>query len=176
MRRRFLSGGIDALRASRGLGADRAYTRRHAMADTTGPAEPDSSDDSPPSADEPEARPGALDSRPPPARLTRGYWAAVVIGLVLLTVLLVFILENGQTARVTFFGVHGHLPQGVALLLAAIVGAAFVLLTGVARILQLRIRSQGHLLGHLGGRRSRKASTRRGPDGPRDTTGTPAPG
>jgi hypothetical protein len=90
-----------------------------------------------------------------------------------LLVLLVFILENGQTARVAFFGVHGHLPQGVALLLAALVGAAFVVLTGAARILQLRVRAQGHLLGHLGGRRSRKAGTRRGPDGPRDTAGTP---
>ncbi|MGD0219339.1 MAG: LapA family protein [Acidimicrobiales bacterium] len=142
------------------------------MADTTGPTEHNRWDDSPA---EPEAKPGILDSRPPAARLTRGYWAAVVVGLVLLLVLLVFILENGQIARVAFFGVHGHLPQGVALLLAAIIGAAFVLLTGAARILQLRVRSQGYFLGQFGGRRSRRVAARRSPDESRDAAGTPPP-
>lgn len=128
------------------------------MADTTGPTEHNRWDDSPA---EPEAKPGILDSRPPAARLTRGYWAAVVVGLVLLLVLLVFILENGQTARVTFFGAHGHLPQGVALLFAAVIGGLFVVLAGAARILQLRSRVQGHVLPRHGGRRTKKATPHR---------------
>jgi hypothetical protein len=36
--------------------------------------------------------------------------------------LLIFILENGQQANIGFFGAHGHLPLGIALLLAAILG------------------------------------------------------
>jgi uncharacterized integral membrane protein len=46
---------------------------------------------------------------------------------------LIFMLENGQRAEVSFFGAHGHLPMGVALLLAAVFGA----LPGTARIVQL---------------------------------------
>ena len=84
-------------------------------------------------------------SRKPPFTHTRasGYWAAVVVGLLLLVVLLIFILENGQRAKVSFFGAHTHLPQGVALLLAAVIGGLFVVIVGAARILQLRSRAQG---------------------------------
>lgn len=93
------------------------------------------------------SRGGAHPSGTPPFTHTRasGYWAAVVIGLLVLLVLLVFILENGQSARVSFFGAHGHLPQGVALLLAAVIGGLFVVLAGAARILQLRSRARGQM-------------------------------
>jgi uncharacterized integral membrane protein len=95
----------------------------------------------------------------PPYTHTRasGYWAAVVVGLLLLLVLLIFILENGQRARVSFFGAHGNLPQGVALLLAAVIGGLFVVLAGAARILQLRSRA------HAQTKRKSASST-----GPRD--------
>jgi uncharacterized integral membrane protein len=84
-------------------------------------------------------------SEQPPFTHTRasGYWAAVVVGLLVLLVLIIFILENGQRASVSFFGVHGHLPEGVALLLAAVIGGLFVVLSGAARILQLRSRARG---------------------------------
>jgi uncharacterized integral membrane protein len=52
---------------------------------------------------------------------------------------LIFVLENGQRAEVSFFGTHGHLPMGVALLLAAVFGILLVALPGTARILQLRL-------------------------------------
>ena len=41
---------------------------------------------------------------------------------VLLLLLLVFILENNQRVDTSDFGAHGHLPPGVALLLAAVLG------------------------------------------------------
>jgi uncharacterized integral membrane protein len=84
-------------------------------------------------------------SQRPPFTHTRasGYWAAVVVGLLVLLVLIVFILENGQRASVSFLGVHGHLPEGVVLLLAAVIGGLFVVLAGAARILQLRSRARG---------------------------------
>jgi uncharacterized integral membrane protein len=84
-------------------------------------------------------------SKTPPFTHTRasGFWAAVVVGLIVLLVLVIFILENGQRASVSFFGTHGHLPEGVALLLAAVIGGLFVVFAGAARILQLRTRARG---------------------------------
>jgi uncharacterized integral membrane protein len=83
-------------------------------------------------------------SREPPYTHTRAsaFWASVVVGLLVLLILIVFILENGQRANVSFFGAHWHLPQGVALLLAAVIGGLFVVLSGMARILQLRNRAR----------------------------------
>lgn len=91
-----------------------------------------------------ETKGNADPSREPPYTHTRasGFWASVVVGLLVLLILIVFILENGQRASVSFFGAHGHLPQGVALLLAAVIGGLIVVLAGMARILQLRNRAR----------------------------------
>jgi hypothetical protein len=40
---------------------------------------------------------------------------------------------------VSFFGAHGHLPLGIALLLAAILGVLLVVIPGTGRIVQLRM-------------------------------------
>lgn len=58
------------------------------------------------------------------------------------------ISHRGQRAEVSFLGAHGHLPMGVALLLAAIFGVLLVALPGTARIIQLRMlsRRRGHTL------------------------------
>ena len=131
--------------------------------ETTGPTPPGAAERSRP------VQPDALGGAPLAHTRTSGYWASVVVGLLVLLVLLVFILENGQTAKVSFFGVHGHLPQGVALLFAAVVGGLFVVLAGAARILQLRVRTQGHLLTHplgVGGARRSPTTQSQAPDGP----------
>jgi uncharacterized integral membrane protein len=77
----------------------------------------------------------------PGERRTRlsGAWTAIVVGLVALVVILVFILQNQQSAEVTFLMFHGHLPLAVALLFALILGAIIVVAFGAARILQLRM-------------------------------------
>jgi uncharacterized integral membrane protein len=67
-----------------------------------------------------------------------GAWVAVTIAAVILLLLLVFILENGRTVDVAYFGQHGHLPLGVALLLAAVFGVLVVAIPGYGRIIQLR--------------------------------------
>jgi uncharacterized integral membrane protein len=64
--------------------------------------------------------------------------AAVLFSVVLL-LLLIFVLENGQRADVSFLGAHGHLPMGVALLFAAVCGILLVALPGTGRIVQLRL-------------------------------------
>lgn len=96
------------------------------------------------------SRPIAARSAVPRSR-AGGLWVAGVAFAVVLLLLLIFVLENGQRAEVSFFGAHGHLPMGVALLLAAVFGILLVALPGTARILQLR------MLGH---RRARRAASR----------------
>jgi uncharacterized integral membrane protein len=61
-----------------------------------------------------------------------------------LLLLLVFILENQQSASIGYFGAHGQLPLGVALLLAAVAGALLVVIPGSARIMQLRATARRH--------------------------------
>jgi uncharacterized integral membrane protein len=73
-----------------------------------------------------------------------GVWVALALSAIVLLLLLVFILENQQSADISYFGVHGHLPLGVALLLAAVAGALLVVISGSARIMQLRVTARRH--------------------------------
>jgi uncharacterized integral membrane protein len=68
-----------------------------------------------------------------------GLWVGGIAFALLVLLLLIFVLQNGQPAEVSFFGAHGHLPMGVALLLAAVFGILLIALPGTARIVQLRI-------------------------------------
>ncbi|MEV7093403.1 lipopolysaccharide assembly protein LapA domain-containing protein [Amycolatopsis sp. NPDC051045] len=81
------------------------------------------------------AKPAAGRARP--TRIS-GTWVAVIAGLLVLVVLLVFILQNLAPATVRFFGAEGNLPLAIAMLFSAIGGAVLVALIGGARILQLR--------------------------------------
>ncbi len=65
-------------------------------------------------------------------------WVALGCFSILLLFALIFILQNGHSVDISYLGAHGHLPLGVALLLAALCGGALVGLAGTARILQLR--------------------------------------
>ena len=71
-----------------------------------------------------------------------GAWVVLLVAAFVLLLLLIFILQNGQRAEVSFLGAHGQLPMGVALLLAAIFGVLLVALPGTARIVQLRMLSR----------------------------------
>ena len=73
-----------------------------------------------------------------------GAWFGFAVGAVILILLLVFILENGQKVDISFFGAHGHLPLGVALLLAAALGILLVVIPGSGRIIQLRRTARRH--------------------------------
>jgi lipopolysaccharide assembly protein A len=80
-----------------------------------------------------------------------GLWIAVGFFAVVLLFLLIFILENEQKVDIAFLGAHGHLPLGVALLLAAVCGALLTVLAGAARMAQL----------HTVARRHRRADAKR---------------
>lgn len=65
-------------------------------------------------------------------------WSALIIGLVVLIILLVFITQNTESVEMTFIAWHWHLPLGVQILLAAVLGSLLTVLVGAARIVQLR--------------------------------------
>jgi uncharacterized integral membrane protein len=75
---------------------------------------------------------------------TSGIWVAVSFFAIVLLLLLIFILQNGTQVSVSYLGMHGHLPLGVALLLAAVCGVLLVVLAGAARISQLRTTARRH--------------------------------
>lgn len=85
------------------------------------------------------AGPGRTRGEIPKTRTARAH-NALIAGAVVLILLLVFILENTQSVKISYFGAGFRMPLGVALLLAAIGGALLVGIFGAARILQLRRR------------------------------------
>ncbi len=87
---------------------------------------------------------GSEASRPAgPVPRTRmgGLWVGTIVAALIGLFLLIFILQNGQRVKVSFLGIDGQLPLGVALLLAAACGALLVAIPGTGRILQLRRRA-----------------------------------
>lgn len=65
-------------------------------------------------------------------------WSALITGLLVLVVLLVFIVQNTESASMAFLGWRWTLPLGVQILLAAVGGALITVTVGAARIIQLR--------------------------------------
>jgi lipopolysaccharide assembly protein A len=108
-----------------------------------------------PSTQRSAAAPDPQLDAPPPHKIrhTRmsGLWFAVAVFGVVLLFLLIFILQNGRHVGISYLGMHGNLPLGVALLLAAVCGALLTVLAGAARISQL----------HAVARRHRRADARR---------------
>ena len=85
----------------------------------------------------PAAAPPVQTAVPPRTRVS-GIWVASIAAVVVLLLLLIFILQNGERVKIDIFGANPTLPLGVALLLAAVLGALLVALIGVARVVQLR--------------------------------------
>lgn len=73
-----------------------------------------------------------------PRTLAGKTFSSLVAGAIVVILLLVFILENTGSVPISYFGATGHLPLGIALLLAAVGGALIVGLVGATRIMQLR--------------------------------------
>jgi lipopolysaccharide assembly protein A len=107
--------------------------------------------DSPPPEPQSPPQPGPQQPGPqhPPHHTIKhtrisGLWVAVGIFAVVLLFLLIFILQNGRGVDISYLGAHGHMPLGVALLLAAVCGALLVILAAAARMAQLRSTARKH--------------------------------
>ncbi|SCL25322.1 Uncharacterized integral membrane protein [Micromonospora nigra] len=95
-----------------------------------------------------DARSGPeINGRPRPAPRARSgdSLIAFAASALVLLLLLIFILQNGQRTDVHFFGAHGQLPMGVALLLAAVFGVLLVTVhVTLRRIFALRSSTSRH--------------------------------
>jgi uncharacterized integral membrane protein len=115
-------------------------------APNSGPAEPPVPEPPAGTQDQPAQEPQP--QVPPQHRIKRtrtsGVWVAMAFFGVVLLLLLIFILQNGDEVNVSYLGAHGRLPLGVALLLAAVCGVLLVVLAGTARISQLRATARRH--------------------------------
>ncbi|MHB1538620.1 MAG: lipopolysaccharide assembly protein LapA domain-containing protein [Solirubrobacteraceae bacterium] len=94
-----------------------------------------------PSAGEGGAAP-ARTLRKPPRTRTSVTFQALLAGVVVLVLLLIFILENTESVKIDYLGAKGHISLGIALLLAAAGGALLVAIAGTARIGQLRLHAR----------------------------------
>ena len=83
-------------------------------------------------------RPGPEPQRPPD-RPVRD-WAPLVAGLLLLLIVGIFVLQNGDKVDLDFLGFEGRPPLGVALLLAAVLGGLATLFLGFVRRTRSRFR------------------------------------
>ncbi len=70
-------------------------------------------------------------------RLAAAWWA-LVVGLLVLTILLIFVAQNTDSVAVHFLMFDWSLPVGVGYLLSAVLGATTTVLVGAARMIQLR--------------------------------------
>lgn len=65
-------------------------------------------------------------------------WVGLIIGGIILILLLVFILQNGDTVQLKMFVWTWDFPIGVGMLIAAVAGALIAASVGTVRIFQLR--------------------------------------
>lgn len=70
---------------------------------------------------------------------TSAAWVGIVVASLLAIAVLIFIIQNNASVRIGWLGLHVRLPLAVALLMAAVAGALIVVLSGGARIVQLRV-------------------------------------
>jgi uncharacterized integral membrane protein len=75
-----------------------------------------------------------------PVKFTRAaaLWSSLFVGFLILTVLLIFIAQNTESAQFAFLGWRWTLPLGVAILAAAVCGGLLTVVAGTLRIFQLR--------------------------------------
>lgn len=111
--------------------------RTHSSANTSPALEtiqPDPASETQPAGPDPSAT-HPLDVKSTRASRT---WVKIVPVLVLLAVILVFVLQNLRSTKVSFATASGRLPLAVALLAAAALGGLLVFALGSVRIIQLR--------------------------------------
>lgn len=77
-------------------------------------------------------------------------WTLIALGVLVLLLLLVFALQNGQRVGLEFLWLDFTAPVGVTLLLAGAIGAVLAVLLGASRLLQLRLAARRHRRSHRG--------------------------
>ena len=79
---------------------------------------------------------------PDPLRGSRasGFWATVVVLVIVLVLLAIFVLQNTRGVEIRFLGWNGSVPLAAAMMISAAAGLVLAVAAGTLRILQLRRR------------------------------------
>ena len=83
-----------------------------------------------------------------PFTRTAAAWWALIVGSLALIVLLIFITQNLGETTIHFLGWQWNAPVGIAFLVAAISGSLITVMTGTARMMQLRRAAKKHMRSH----------------------------
>jgi uncharacterized integral membrane protein len=75
---------------------------------------------------------------------TSATWVSISIAVVFLVLLVIFIAQNNRDVPLHFLGASGTVSEALALIVAALAGAAVVLVIGGGRIAQLRLGGRRH--------------------------------
>jgi uncharacterized integral membrane protein len=100
----------------------------------------------PPPVDEPVHPTAGTSDAPPPRALpakvpftkVAATWWALIVGVLVLIILLIFIAQNLDSITLHFLGWRWNAPAGIALLVGAICGSLITVFAGLARMIQLR--------------------------------------
>jgi len=76
---------------------------------------------------------------------TAALWTALILGFLILIVLLVFILQNGDGVTLKLFTWQLTMQKGVAILLSAVLGGLLTFAVASIRLLQLRVAARKNL-------------------------------
>jgi uncharacterized integral membrane protein len=76
---------------------------------------------------------------------TAALWTALILGFLILILLLVFIVQNGDEMTLQLFSWHWSTQKGVAILLSAVAGGLLTFAVASIRILQLRLAARKNL-------------------------------
>ena len=131
-------------------GKDEAMTSDPSLPPEPAPAPPPASSKGAPP--DPTATAGEYLVSPESAvKFTRAaaLWSALIVGFVILILLLVFIMQNTDSATVHFFAWEWNLPIGVGVLFAAVCGGLLTVAAASARIVQLRRAAKRNLKARL---------------------------
>ena len=111
------------------------------------PAEPTPPEHTPADSQGSTAATGGPES---PVAFTRtaAAWWALIGGSLTLIVLLIFITQNLDGTTIHFLAWQWSTPVGVAFLVAAISGSLITVMTGTARMMQLRRAAKKHMRTH----------------------------
>jgi uncharacterized integral membrane protein len=88
--------------------------------------------------------PATVPSRPAARTRASAAWLGACLAAVLLTVLVVFMLQNTGSVEVRFLWMDGSAPLAITLLIAAVGASLVTVMVGAARITQLRHRIRQH--------------------------------
>lgn len=99
-------------------------------------------------ADTKDSKPATPGAPQVPFTRTAAAWWALIVGTLTLIVLLIFITQNLDETTIHFLGWRWNTPVGVAFLVAAISGSLITVMTGTARMMQLRRAAKKHMRTH----------------------------